>query len=243
MCLAGGTPSTHFRRPIFQENFFILPQTPSENASLWVQLPAASDNPAAQVWSVAWNRSNGNSHPELHRGCWERSEQALPAGTSATISWLLRKLPNNQTALSVDMGTVLGHKHTCKCYKAASAAQLITNNVLHFPKSTPCIDQELLWLRITLNTSLAQLLPAPLITTSVFPHVSTLAALNYIASNTEVAHLKSRTRLTVLRVLLLLYLTCNSNFSSFFRIKQNTQKLWKTFSSHRACLPHRSHPT
>lgn len=123
---------------------------------------------------------------------------------------------------------------------AASAALLITNNLQRskFPQVSTRYWPGIVWLRIALNTSLAQLLPAPLITTSVFFHVSILAVLNYIAPNTEVAH-----HLTVLLVCLLLCLTCIGNFSSSFRIKQNIQKLLKTSLSHTNCLPPRSHPT
>lgn len=115
-------------------------------------------------------------------------------------------------------------------------------NVLSFPKSTLDIDQELLRLRITLNTSLAQLLPAPLITTSVFFHVSILAVLNYIASDTKVAHLKNGTCLTVLLVLLfyIWYATAiSAHFSGLYKILRN---FLKHFHHIQTASPPRSHP-
>lgn len=191
-----------------------MPQTPSERYTACeysclqpkIHLPQGGllhrtdPTPQSTCTTAAGNALSRHCLQKLQE-CWRRRKELLA----------------NQAAPAEHMATTLGPK--CKmllsCLSSTVNNQKITYSVLNFPKFTLHIDQELLRLRIT---SLAQFLPAPLITTSVFLHVSILEALNYIASNTEVADLKSRTCPTVLLVLLLLYLTCNSNFSSFFRM-------------------------
>lgn len=125
------------------------------------------------------------------------------------------RAPNKPTNPDCGHGDNAGTQTHPECYRAASAAQQITNNVQcsQFPK---------VYTRYWPGIAMAQDHPEHFIST---------------VTACSIDHWKNGKCLMALIVLLLLYLIYNNNFSPFFRIKQNTQKLLKTFSSHTNCLP------